>query len=112
MADHAQLGLYAHVSRAGGAVTITLVGEIDYSSLNVARQALHDAGNDAISIVFDLSGVTFCDCAGIGFLAMAASQFRAAGGEMTVRSPSRRVRRVLELTGTLACLCPDEQAAL
>ena len=107
MPDHAQDGLCVQVSRMGGAVTVTFVGEIDCTSLDVARKAFCDAGNDHGVIVFDLSGVTFCDCAGVHFLIEARKRVMAAGGEMRVRGPSRVVRRVLELTGALASLCPE-----
>jgi anti-sigma B factor antagonist len=107
MPDHAQGGLCAQVSRGARAVTITLSGEIDCTCLDAVRQALRDAGNDAGITIIDLSNVTFCDCAGIHFLISARKSAEAAGGELTVHRPSRTVRRVLELTGTLASLCPE-----
>jgi anti-anti-sigma factor len=51
------------------------------------------------TLVVDLSGVPFLDCAGIGFLVRAQKRMLSAGGRLEVANPGDLARRVLALTG-------------
>jgi anti-sigma B factor antagonist len=53
----------------------------------------------ARNIVVDLSGVTFIDSTGLGVLVTALKRTRDAGGQLTLRSPTRSTRKVLDITG-------------
>jgi anti-anti-sigma factor len=93
---------------ANESVTVVrLAGEFDFESVEVARRAVQRAGSDARQVIVDLSRVTFFDAAGVRFLLAAREQVRAAGGDLVLRHPSWRVRRVLDLVGALSLLCPD-----
>jgi anti-anti-sigma factor len=94
---------------ANESVTVVrLAGEFDFESVEAARRAVQRAGSDARQVIVDLSRVTFFDAAGVRFLLAAREQVRAAGGDLVLRHPSRRVRQVLDLLGVLSLLCPDE----
>jgi anti-anti-sigma factor len=54
---------------------------------------------DAPNVVVDLSGVTFIDSTGLGVLVAALNRAREAGGQMTLRGPTRSTRKVLDITG-------------
>jgi anti-anti-sigma factor len=88
------------------ASTLTVVGEIDFSTSPQLRQALVDVlrarGPHA---VVDLSAVAFIDASGVGVLVGAAKLADSWGGQLIIRNPSRAVRLVLdvlELDGALA----------
>jgi stage II sporulation protein AA (anti-sigma F factor antagonist) len=48
-------------------------------------------------LVVDLARVRFIDASGINVLLTAAHQARAVGGTLVLRSPSRAVRRLLDV---------------
>jgi anti-anti-sigma factor len=53
------------------------------------------------TVLVDLSGTEFMDCAGVGVLMGGHARLRDLGGELVVGSPTASVLRVLELTGVL-----------
>jgi len=76
-----------------------LRGELDLASAPalagiVEEQAV--AGRRFLEL--ELSGVTFCDAAGLGALAAAHVRLKNAGGRLVLRRPSRCLRRLLQLT--------------
>jgi anti-sigma B factor antagonist len=76
------------------------MGEIDLGSraqlLGAGRNAIEDS---AAGVVLNLTAVSFLDSAGITALVMLSRQAQAVGKQFTVEAPSRRVQRVLALTG-------------
>lgn len=82
-------------------VVVTLPGEIDVTNVGEVRNALARALETGTAVVIaDAAGTTFCDCAGVGALVHAHRQAAAAGtGLRVAAATSRKVRRVLELTG-------------
>ncbi|WP_326595775.1 STAS domain-containing protein [Streptomyces sp. NBC_01803] len=63
-----------------GRVTVGAVGEIDFATLPRLRLALAaalDTGPRSVEV--DLSGVSFCDCAGVNVLLWARQRARAEG---------------------------------
>ena len=86
--------------------TVTVVGEIDYSTSPQLRRALVDVLDArAPDAVVDLSAVDFIDASGIGVLVGAARLADSWGGQLFIRNPSWAVRLVLdvlELDGALA----------
>jgi anti-anti-sigma factor len=74
--------------------TVTLRGEVDLSAkprvLDVLA-SIADAG--AKSVVFDLAAVSFLDSSGLGAMLHA----RHLGLALTLRNPTPRVERLLEL---------------
>jgi anti-sigma B factor antagonist len=78
--------------------TVALDREIDISSCPAIRRCLMAAisgGN--VHLAVDMSGVTFIDAAGIGVHVAAANRARAAGGGLSLLTPSRQVQRLLDI---------------
>ncbi|MFL6161319.1 MAG: STAS domain-containing protein [Jatrophihabitantaceae bacterium] len=75
---------------------VTVIGEVDLANRErfeaVVEQALL-AG--PTTLVFDLAGVRFMDSSGLGVL-VSATQSTSA---VEVRTPSRSVRRLIEISG-------------
>lgn len=80
----------------GPAWVIDVVGELDISCAPAVRGAFAEVPERCQRIVVDASAVTFLDCGGLDALLTAAA---GRGREVWLRSPSRPVRRVVELTG-------------
>jgi anti-sigma B factor antagonist len=78
-------------------VTVTISGEIDIATSRAMRDALA-TGPGPARLEVDLSAVTFMDASGIGVLLAARQRVVDGGGSLTLRAPSRAVRR---LTGVL-----------
>lgn len=92
------------VEHVNGRATVRLAGELDLASRAVGQRALAVAASGSAETVLDLSRVTFIDAAGLRLLFTAQRDARAASHRLLIRRPHRVVRRVLELTGMLACL--------
>ena len=101
-------GLRFAVEHDDERVTVHLAGELDYASAATGHLALAGAGARAQEIVLDLSRVVFVDASGIRFLLSAQRRARAAGRRLIVRSPSRSVRRMLDLTGARPLLAIED----
>ncbi len=93
------------VEYALGSTTVVLRGELDVSTaadLTVILDAAIDRSIDG-SVVLDMTELGFMDAAGVGVLVGAANRL-GPGRALTVRSATRAVRRVLDITGFGAML--------
>jgi anti-sigma B factor antagonist len=87
----------------GHAAVVTVQGAVDLAS----RGALIEQGKKALTLantnalVVDLAGVTFIDSSGVGALVELAGQADDVGRDFTIRHPSDRVVRILDVTGLL-----------
>ncbi|MER7828384.1 STAS domain-containing protein [Streptomyces sp. NPDC096097] len=91
---HTSTALDAHV--AG----LRLVGALDLDGTAQLRAAFADCftrPNDCV--VLDLSGLRFCDCAGLGVLLEAKATADSIGTELCVEGACGQVARLLALTG-------------
>ena len=79
-------------------VTVTISGEIDIATCRAMREALA-TGPSPAHLEIDMSAVTFMDASGIGVLLAARRLAVDAGGSLTLRAPSRAVRRVTGILG-------------
>ena len=80
--------------------TVVLTGEIDVSTSNRVREALIAISNSGeISVVVDMGNVTFMDSTGLAALVGPLKRFRSMNGQIVLRSPSKGVLKVLEITG-------------
>ena len=84
-------------SLEGGRLVMALGGEIDLEVAPRLRAALEAHAEE--DLVLDLSRVTFVDSTGFSALVHVLRQRRAAERELPLRTPSRPVRRLLELSG-------------
>src|SRR5215469_17785201 len=81
-------------------LVVGVSGEIDIASAPKLREELLGAmRRHGARLALDLGGVSFMDCAGINVLLAARRRARVEGGWVRVPRASRRVRKVLMLTG-------------
>ena len=91
--------------REKDAVVLAVRGALDVSTTPLLRAeltTLQRAGER--QVIIDLREVTAADRAAIGALVVESYSYRRAGAELALRSPSRALRRVLDLTGVEAVL--------
>lgn len=113
MASSEHLGLRVDVHRGEDAsVTVSLAGEFDLASAELARNAVQQLGPGTKQIVLDLSGVTFFSAAGVRFVLAARARASAVGGELILHQASSAVRQVFELTGVLPLICAGEPGGM
>jgi len=107
-------GLQVDVSSTSPLV-VTVSGEIDIATGPKLREELLGVlRRHGAQLALDLGGVTFMDCAGISALLAAHHRARLEDGWVRVLHASRRVRKVLMLTGLhqeLALAGPETAAA-
>lgn len=91
--------------RDGVLHAISVQGELDLANADVLeRELVRVEGTDALSIVLDLSGLTFIDSTGVRLLIGAHARSRADADRLTLLRGPRSVQRVFELTGVLDIL--------
>ena len=89
------------ITGRGGAVTITLSGEIDHHGARTVMSELEDAVADLVprELTLDLSGISFMDSSGIAVLLRTHRHMRQLGGTMRVTAIPAQARRVLDAAG-------------
>ncbi|MFF5492501.1 STAS domain-containing protein [Streptomyces aquilus] len=109
--DEAVLALTMDAPSPGGQVRLTIRGELDLSAVPALERALRKAVARATrGVDLDLSGATFCDCAGLNALLAARRHARERGRTFTIRSAGPAVRHLLTATGTWPLFTPGEHA--
>jgi anti-anti-sigma factor len=80
---------------------IHVTGELDVATSGLLAAAIAramEARNEGrADLVVDLAQVRFIDASGVNVLIQAASRARSADGTLVLRSPSRAVRRMLDV---------------
>jgi anti-anti-sigma factor len=99
------------VSRDGERAVIWLRGEHDIATVAVLADTLANvtAADDA-DLIVDLSCVTFMSTATIEELIRARNLLLGLSRNLTLRSPSKFARRLLDLCGLAAFVEPSENA--
>lgn len=109
MSDDLQIA----VRRAPGRTIVSLGGELDLATVWQLRVALEAVVAERPQhLVLELTAVTFVDVTGLAVLVRTQQELASAGRVLTLRHPSRMLRRlltVLDLTDTLPEE-PDEPA--
>ncbi|HEV7933917.1 MAG TPA: STAS domain-containing protein [Actinomadura sp.] len=86
--------------RLAGRTVIAIRGELDIASAAALRghlaNAIHHTTNP---LVFDLSGVPFCDAAGLDLLVGAHRQASARGVDISLAAPRPQLINLLRITG-------------
>lgn len=82
------------------AVVIAVAGDLDIATADQLFREAHEVlrGSAPAQLVLDLSGVSFLDSSGIGTLVELRNVATDTGGTLTLRRPSERTRRLLEIT--------------
>lgn len=80
---------------------IRLSGEIDHHGAVGVRSEIDGiiAERRPKHLALELSGIDFMDSSGIGLIMGRYARLKAIGGELTVKAPSERVRRILNMAG-------------
>ena len=78
----------------GDLVISVFCGELDMATAPLIRQNLEPLRGRFRSLAFDLVDLTFLDAAGLGGLRFS---FRGDGTGVSIRNPSRCVKRILEI---------------
>lgn len=82
------------------AVTLTLTGELDLTTLPMAeREVLAAQDTDATVILVDLSGLEFMDSSAVRLVLQADERARAAGRRLAVACGQGLPRRLFEMLG-------------
>lgn len=93
-------GFNVSVAFAGDRAVLGIRGEVDMLTapdLGALVDAVIDQGYRFV--VLDLAALDFMDASGLRVIARAARRLNPTAGEVALRSASRMVRRMLELTG-------------
>ena len=99
MANHDDL-LRVTVDPVEDACLIRAAGEIDLSSVGALRRELDAARMEAVTVLLDLSDVTFIDSSGLYLLLQASHSSAISDWAFFVLRPSEAVLRLIELSGT------------
>jgi anti-anti-sigma factor len=84
----------------GARIVVALKGELDAAALNSLVDEFSDAiERDRSDVVVDLAEVEFIGAAWIGTLVRSRAVLQAQDRDLTLRSPSRVVNRLLDLCG-------------
>ncbi len=96
-------GFEVSVAFVGERAVLGVRGEVDILTapdLDALVDAVIDQGHRFV--VLDLAALKFMDASGLRVIARAARRLNPAAGELVIRSPSRMVRRMLDITGLAA----------
>jgi anti-anti-sigma factor len=87
--------------RSGDTVIASVAGQLDMAATFRLEPDLERISQEqgVRNVVVELAGVDFIDSAGLGLLLATYERLRAADIDLQLASPSRSVRRMLELTG-------------
>jgi anti-sigma B factor antagonist len=81
---------------------VLLRGELDVFTSEKVRPILDDiidrCSTDAV-VVLDMSDLRFLDSTGLGLLVGSLKRLRAIDGELELRAPQERVRKIFEIAG-------------
>ena len=88
-------------SVGSGGLLLKITGEIDHHNAKLIRKQMDDDIflHRPKKTVLDLSGVDFMDSSGLGLILGRFNSAEEVGGTLVLRSPSKRVEKVLTLAG-------------
>ena len=98
MADEGSV-LRMSVRRSGDTAVLELTGEADISSVARLSMRVRDLVGDGQHVVVLGPQLAFLDLAALDVLLDASAELKARGGSLVLQSPTRRVRRLVELLG-------------
>jgi anti-sigma B factor antagonist len=97
--DLGQLDL-SHQITPDGQPVVTVTGEIDIATADEARSYLCGViDTEPLSAIVDVTGVTFCDAAGLGMFAKVAQHARDAGRPIRLTGVRPSLVKIMRITG-------------
>jgi anti-anti-sigma factor len=87
--------------QADGAIVVDVRGSLDAATVDALRHALVSTlhAERPVSMIVDLTFVTFMDSMGVGALVSGYNAARETGSRFMLRNPSEFVHRQLRITG-------------
>jgi anti-anti-sigma factor len=87
--------------QADGAIVVDVRGTLDTATVDSLRQCLLTTlhGQRPVTMIVDLTFVTFMDSMGVGALVTGYNAAREIGTRFVLRNPSEFVHRQLRITG-------------
>ena len=92
-------GVELRTSARDGHVVVALRGELDVSGAASVEAAITAVVVPGQSLIIDMSGLDFMDCASLGALVRVQELARSYGGDVVLAAPPGRARRLLVLSG-------------
>ncbi|MEU1024938.1 STAS domain-containing protein [Streptomyces sp. NPDC005904] len=90
----------SHTVVHAGATRVTLAGELDLDASSYVREAVATCLVEGVAVIrLDLTGVSFCDCAGLNALFTARVAALRAGVDLFVEGVGPQLTRLLSLIG-------------
>jgi anti-anti-sigma factor len=78
---------------------VILVGEIDLSTVGELYEKLSELADEGVChVALNVAEVTFIDSAGLSLLVSEHKRMESMDGELIIFSPSRNMRRLLQIT--------------
>jgi len=97
--DRPRIAFGVTTQYSGGQVVVALRGEVDMLSAPTFASVLDSLFETSRrDIVVDAAELDFMDASGLRVIGPMSARLRNAGGSLTIRSPSRLVRRLLDIT--------------
>jgi anti-anti-sigma factor len=92
--------LETEIRHVGTHALVILAGEVDLSSVGQVYEELSGLARQGVCHVsLNVAEVTYIDSTGLSLLVTEHKRMDSMGGELIVFSPSRQMRRLLEITG-------------
>jgi stage II sporulation protein AA (anti-sigma F factor antagonist) len=94
-----ELASVSAAEHAGGALVVTITGELDISNIDAVADVIYAQPNSEDGLVIDLSEVRYLDSSAVSLLHDLARRLRSRAQRLVVVSPAGTPpRRILELT--------------
>jgi anti-sigma B factor antagonist len=91
--------LQVDIRRHTAGRVVVLIGELDIATVpTLTNRLAQSAGTARSRLVADLSGLRFCDCAGLGTLVGIHRDALEHGGWLRLYAPAARMRKLLQIT--------------
>jgi anti-sigma B factor antagonist len=106
--------LTAKVHTSAGGYLLQLAGHLEFRSVSYLREVIEDLDlGPGQLLIFDMSGLAFCDSTGITVLIMARNRALAAHAGFALAAISDRVARIFQVAGLdqVFSLYPSPEAA-
>jgi anti-anti-sigma factor len=105
----AQELLRATIVQSDGTAQVVVDGEVDLSSVDILKDALHQAvGLGAPQVVVDGTNLAYLDSTGLNCLVVARAEAESCGTRLVVRNVNGIIRRVLDVSGLAEVLCDGD----
>jgi anti-anti-sigma factor len=101
----------AELDDRDGELALRLAGELDASTVPVYERLLDTADGLDRDVVVEADELTFIDSSGLHALLTTQRRVEGSGHRVVLRRPSRRLRRLLELTDTVHLFELDDPEA-